>query len=341
MERSGRKAVNVLLMLFIVALIAACGQGGTGDAPAGGEVAPADEATDTDAQEEAAEPAAEETEAAPEEEAASEEEAAPEGEDAESEGSGDLLSEVQGRGTLLVATDSNYAPQSFKNPDDTWEGFDIDVAREIANRLGVEIEFLDISFDVVTAGSWNDRWDINVGSMTVTPERQESLIFTAPYYYTPAAFTVHADSTASSLEDLASLTIGVGAATTYSDYLEGGLTLVDEEILTEPPAAEIQVYDTDLLAIQDLALGDGARLDAALTALPTIQNAIDEGQPIKVLGDPVYYEQLAVALDQSSSFDPQTLADEISQIVEEMRSDGTLTELSNQYYGVDITTKTE
>lgn len=324
MERFGRQVVSLLLMLFVVALIAACGQGGATEAPA------ADEATETDAQDEGA---------APEGEAAgTEEEVAPE--EVASEG-GDLLGEVQGRGTLLVATDSNYAPQSFKNPDDTWEGFDIDVAREIANRLGLEVEFLDISFDVVTAGSWNDRWDINVGSMTVTPARQESLIFTAPYYYTPAAFAVHADSTASSIDDLAGLTVGVGAATTYSDYLEGGLTLVDEEILTEPPAAEIQVYDTDLLAIQDLALGDGARLDAALTALPTIQNAIDEGQPIKVLGDPVYYEQLAVALDQSSSLDPQTLADEISQIVEEMRSDGTLTELSNQYYGVDITTKTE
>lgn len=335
MERFGRQVVSLLLMLFVVALVAACGQGGTAEAPAGDEAAPADESTDTDAQDEAAEPAVEDAEAPEGEEPAAEEDAAaPEGE-------ADLLSAVQERGTLLVATDSNYAPQSFKNPDDTWEGFDIDVAREIADRLGVEIEFLDISFDVVTAGSWNDRWDINVGSMTVTPERQESLLFTSPYYYTPAAFAVHADSTAASIDDLAGLTVGVGAATTYSDYLEGGLTLVGEEILTEAPTAEIQVYDTDLLAIQDLSLGDGARLDAALTALPTIQNAIDEGQPLKILGEPVYYEQLGVALDQSSSLDPQTLADEISRIVEDLRSDGTLTELSNQYYGVDITTKTE
>ena len=341
MERSGRHVVNLLLMLFVVALIAACGQGGTAESPAADEAAPADEATDTDAQDEGAAPEGEEATTEDEAAAPEGEEATTEDEEMAPEGGADLLSDVQERGTLLVATDSNYAPQSFKNPDDTWEGFDIDVAREIANRLGVEIEFLDISFDVVTAGSWNDRWDINVGSMTVTPERQESLIFTAPYYYTPAAFAVHADSTATSIMDLAGLTVGVGAATTYSDYLEGGLTLVDEEILAEPPAAEIQVYDTDLLAIQDLALGDGARLDAALTALPTIQNAIDEGQPIKVLGDPVYYEQLAVALDQSSSLDPQTLADEISVIVEEMRSDGTLTALSDQYYGVDITTKTE
>ncbi len=253
---------------------------------------------------------------------------------------GDLLADVRTRGTLRIATDSNYAPQSFLNPNGEWEGFDVEVAREIAKRLGVEPEFLDINFDVVTAGSWNGRWDINVGSMTVTGPRQQVLIFTTPYYYTPASFAVHTDSDVSEIAGLEGAKVGVGAATTYLDYLNGSLELEGETIETPPPAgATAQVYDTDLLALQDLALGDGTRLDAVLTALPTIQNAIQNGEPFKTVGDPVYYEALAVALDRSSPLDSQSLADEITRIIEEMRADGTLTRLSEQFYGVDIATK--
>ena len=252
---------------------------------------------------------------------------------------GDLLAEVRQRGTLRISTDANYKPQSFKNADGSWEGFDIDVGREIAERLGVEPEFLDISFDVITAGSWNGRWDVNIGSMTVTPERKEVLLFTDPYYYTPAAFAVHTDNQAAAIADLQGRAVGVGSATTYQDYLQGNLTLEGEEIAQPAPEVEVKVYQTDQLALQDLALGDGTRLDAVLSALPTIQDAIDSDQPFKVLGEPVYYEQLAVALDRQSPLDSQSLRDEINKIVNEMHEDGTLTELSNKYYGIDLTTK--
>jgi polar amino acid transport system substrate-binding protein len=252
----------------------------------------------------------------------------------------DLLADVQSRGTLIISSDPNYAPQSFKNSDGSWEGFDVDVGREIAKRLGVEAEFIDISFDVITAGSWNGRWDINVGSMTVTGPRTEVLYFSAPYYYTPAAFVVHQDSTAAAVSDLAGKNIGVGAATTYLDYLNGTLTLEGEEIaVPAPEGATATVYDTDLLAVEDLRLGDGTRLDAVLTALPTAQNAINADAPLKILGDPVFFEQLAVALDRESPKDSQALADEITSIIEAMRADGTLKALSEKYYGVDLTSK--
>src|SRR5262245_25729552 len=88
-----------------------------------------------------------------------------------------LLAEVQKRGKLIVATDANYKPQSFKNPDGSFEGFDIDVAKEVAKRLGVQAEFIDINFDIITAGGWNNRWDMNAGSMTITPDRKKSLYF--------------------------------------------------------------------------------------------------------------------------------------------------------------------
>ncbi|NTW02067.1 MAG: transporter substrate-binding domain-containing protein [Oscillochloris sp.] len=335
MHRLPRYALATLLAT-VALLLVACGSAPAAsptvpatDVPAATTVETTAEATAATAADSTAEVAAEATA----ETAATDATAAP-------VASGDdLLAEVKARGKLLIATDSNYAPQSYKNPDNTWEGFDVEVATEIAKRLGVEPEFLDISFDVVTAGSWNGRWDINVGSMTVTAERKAAILFSNPYYYTPAAFAVHKDSTATSVADLDGKVVGVGAGTTYLDYLNGTLTLEGEEIITPAPKVTTQVYDVDTMALDDLSLGDGARLGAALSALPTIENAIKNGKPLKVLGEPVYYEALAVDLDKKSPKDPQSLLDAINKIIDEMHADGTLTTLSEKYYGVDISTK--
>ena len=320
-----------LVALLALLVLAACGQSGTGGAAA--TAAPEAQAPQATAAADAPTAMAEAPTAMAEPTAVAEPTAA-------AAAGGDLLAEVKQRGKLLIATDANYKPQSFKNPDGSFEGFDVDVGREVAKRLGVEAEFVDVNFDIVTAGSWNGRWDINVGSMTITPERKQSLYFSGPYYYTPASFVVHKDSKIASIDDLAGKNVGVGAATTYLDYLQGKLTLEGETILKPAPAAiEAKVYDTDSLALTDLALGDGTRLDAALTALPTAEEAIKGGQPFKVLGDPVYYEDLGIAIDQKSPLDSKGLADEITKIVDEMHKDGTLTKLAAKYYSSDLTTK--
>ncbi|MGZ8481267.1 MAG: transporter substrate-binding domain-containing protein [Candidatus Limnocylindria bacterium] len=94
-------------------------------------------------------------------------------------------------GELVVSTDPAYPPQSFLNETTgEYEGFDIDVATVIANRLGVEVVFTDPTFDAVVAGSWGGRWDVSVGSVTVTEERKSILDFTRPYYFTPAQISV-------------------------------------------------------------------------------------------------------------------------------------------------------
>ncbi|MBK8432961.1 MAG: transporter substrate-binding domain-containing protein [Chloroflexi bacterium] len=98
----------------------------------------------------------------------------------------DLLGEIQERGTIRVSTDANYEPQSFLDDSGKFVGFDIDVATEIAKRLGVEVEFITPDWDLITAGNWGGQWDMSVGSMTVTTGRQEVLDFAnPPYYYTP------------------------------------------------------------------------------------------------------------------------------------------------------------
>jgi polar amino acid transport system substrate-binding protein len=252
-----------------------------------------------------------------------------------------LLADVMERGTLRVSTDPAYPPQSFLNEQGEMEGFDIDVATEIANRLGVEVAWETPAWDTIIAGNWAGRWDLSVGSMTVTPEREEVLHFTPAYYYTPAAVAVHDDnSTVSDLEsDLDGKRIGVCGGCTYEFYLDGSLEIPGEEIDFVIDDAEIKPYDTDSSAIQDLALGDGVRLDAAISALPTLQEAEKKGKPIKIVGDPVFYEPLAAAVDREAPSDPQPFVDRISEIIHEMHADGTLSELSMKWYGVDLTKK--
>jgi polar amino acid transport system substrate-binding protein len=260
-------------------------------------------------------------------------------------GGDDLLGSIQEKGTLTVSTDPAYPPQSELNEDTgEYEGFDIDVATEIADRLGVDIAWEAPAWDTITSGNWNGRWDISVGSMTITSPRDEVLYFTPPYYYTPAAIAVHEDNTTiNGVDDLDGKSIGVCGACTYDLYLQDKLKIpLDESgdpvaIPSEVSDPDIHTYDTDSTALQDLALGDGRRLDAVISAQPTIQAAIDSGSPLKPVGEPLYYEPLAVAIDRSSSLDPTSLVDEISGIVEDMHEDGTLSELSQKWYGADLT----
>ncbi|HSJ50904.1 MAG TPA: transporter substrate-binding domain-containing protein [Actinomycetota bacterium] len=257
----------------------------------------------------------------------------------ETETGDDLLAKIQEDGVIRVSTDGAYPPQSELNEETGgYEGFDIDVATEIANRLGVRVEWTEPAWEAITAGHWNDRWDMSVGSMTVTPERAEVLHFTPAYYFSPASIAVHEDNTTITdlANDLDGKTIGVCGGCTYDFYLQGTLEIPGYEFNFVVDDPRIVTYDTDTTAIQDLALGDGARLDAVMSALPTLERAINRGRPIKIVGDPLFGEPLAVAIDRSSSLDPTSLVDRVSQIIEEMHADGTLTELSMKWYGTDL-----
>jgi polar amino acid transport system substrate-binding protein len=252
-----------------------------------------------------------------------------------------LLASVQESGVLRVSTDPAYPPQSSLNENGEWEGFDIDVATEIAERLGVEVQWETPSWDVITAGNWAGRWDLSVGSMTVTPERAEVLHFTPAYYYTPASVAVHEDNTTitDTETDLDGKTIGVCGGCTYDFYLQGTLKIPGEEIKFVIDDPEIKTYNTDTSAIADLELGDGERLDAVMSATPTLEGAIENDKPIKLVGDPLYYEPLAAAIDKNAPEDPMPLVEAVSDIIKEMHADGTLSKFSEKWYGTDLTKK--
>lgn len=249
---------------------------------------------------------------------------------------GEVLDRVTKSKTLTMSSDPAYPPQSFLNDKNEMEGFDIDVGREIAKRLGAELKIITPAWEVITAGNWGGRWDISVGSMTPTAERSQVLDFPAVYYYTPASFAVHKDSKAKSVADLNGKVIGVCIACTYELYLKKELKIDAEgapPFTYDVTPKKIRSYETDTNALDDLRLGDGKRLDAVMSALPTIEGAIKSGLPLRVVGEPAFYEPLAVALDKG---DPEFSA-KVKEIIAAMHQDGTLSDLSMKWYEVDLT----
>ena len=222
---------------------------------------------------------------------------------------GDLLETIKTNGKVRISTDSNYEPQSFREPDGSWVGFDIDVGTEIARRLGVTAEFQHVDWDIITAGNWAERWDISVGSMTITTGRKALFSFTQPYYYTPAYL----------------------AASTRS-----GVTDVDQIPFELPGGAEATQRTTDANCIEDIE-ANRPEFDLLMTSGTVIDAAIDADQPIVKIGEPVFLENLAVAIDKTGP-EHAALLFEIDKAIGEMHEDGTLTTLSEKWFdGDDLT----
>lgn len=255
-----------------------------------------------------------------------------------------VLDEIMDAKTIVVSTDANYAPQSYLDDKGELDGFDISVAKEAAKRLGVEVKFVTPDWDLITAGKWGKRWDISVGSMTPTKERKNALLFTIPYYSSPAQFAIHKDNkTIKTLPDLAGKTIGVATETTNERYLQKDLVIEDVNIVFQDwTPGKLKTYPTDANHIEDLVLGDGARLDAVFTSKQTLAEAIrsgcGNGCPIKLLGESPYYEPLSFALDKSRA-NSETLVEALNTIIKSMNEDGTLEKLSEKYYHTNLIPK--
>jgi polar amino acid transport system substrate-binding protein len=268
----------------------------------------------------------------------------------------DLLGDIKERGYILISTDPNYEPQSFLNttgkrssdtkcPGDAlttaeMQGFDVDVAHKIGDAIGVETCFATPDWDVLTAGNWADKWDISVGSMTITVDRQKILNFSVPYYYTPAVVAVGSDSGYTSLDELAGMNLCAGTSTTYEYWLNNdmaGLGLPETSIYAKPPTGVKAVtLPTDQECAQSIAAG---RTDFVgyVTSQTVVDANIAAGLPVVQLGSPVYSEDLAAAVDKASTLSTDTLLKAVDDAISAMHKDGTLSALSNQWFQMDLT----
>lgn len=246
------------------------------------------------------------------------------------------LARIMDAGVITMSTDPQYPPQSVLTTEGGYEGFDIDVGTEIANRLGVEIAFETPDWAIITAGSWGDRWDFSVGSMTITSAREEILDFTQPYYYTPAQMAAKADLGIDSLDDLAGKTVCMGEATTYLEWMEGTLDFGTASPETVPPEGSVATtLPTDRQCADSWASGR-SDFEGWLSSATTVQAAIDEGLPVVAVGEPVFFEPLAAAFDKGVE-DNDSLVSAVDEIFGEMHADGTLRELSLKWFGEDLT----
>jgi polar amino acid transport system substrate-binding protein len=267
----------------------------------------------------------------------------------------DLLEAIKQRGYVLISTDPNYEPQSFlntegKRPDNTkcpsdalttaeMQGFDVDVAKSIGDALGVETCFATPDWDVITAGSWANKWDMSVGSMTITTARQKILNFSVPYYYTPAVVAVRADSGVTDLAGLAGKALCAGAATTYESWLNqdmAGLGLPESSVYQQAPDVTVVPLPTDQECAQAIAAGREDFI-GYVTSETVVDANIAAGFPVVKLGAPVYSEDLAAAFDKSSTLSTDSLRAEVDKLFTAMHSDGRLSDLSNKWFKVDLT----
>src|SRR3954452_7909474 len=149
----------------------------------------------------------------------------------------DKLAQIQSRGTLVEYFEDDYPPQSMKVKGATRRagtkcadnqltaeevtGYDNDVPKLIAQKLGVEACFVEPTWTEVTAGNWGDRWDIAYGSGSINEDRMQRLYMTQPYYAVPNYYFVRTGSRARHATDLDGKTIGSCASWSHEMYLKG------------------------------------------------------------------------------------------------------------------------
>ena len=249
---------------------------------------------------------------------------------------GPTLDRVTKKGEMTGVLMESYPPFSFLNDQNQLDGFDVDVAKAVAQRLGVKLKLETPSWDVIAAGRWSGRYDICVCSMTPSKARAEVFDFPVEYYQSPAVIVVNAkDNAIVEGKDLSGKKVGVISASTYEAYLNKDLVIegAEDKPLKYPfDTVQIAPYDNETVAFQDLALGSGVRLDAMVTNLITARERIVQDPRFKITGDTLYAEPNVVAIEKG---DPQWSA-KVTEAITQLKADGTLSKISQKWIGADI-----
>ena len=242
---------------------------------------------------------------------------------AASTGAADQLVAIQANGKLVVALEGAWQPWSYHDESDTLVGYDVEVSRAIAEKLGVEPEYVESDWDSLFAGLDAGRFDIVCNGVEVTDERAKTYDFTTPYGYIHTALAVRKDNEdIKSFEDLKGKTTANSLASTYME-------------LAESYGATVQGIDTLEETIQLLTAG---RIDATLNADVSFYDYLNvhPDADFKLVAQTA--EASHVAIPVLKSEDPAYL-DALNTAIEELRADGTLKTLSEKYFGQDISSE--
>lgn len=240
------------------------------------------------------------------------------------ESADDLLAQIKERGSIIVAMEGTWAPWTYHDEDDNLVGYDVEVAQNIAEKLGVEVEFIEGAWDGLLAGLDAGRYDIMVNGVGVTEERAEKYNFSTPYAYNKTAVIVRGDyDEISSMEDLKGKKTANTISSTY--------------------AAQAEAYGATVTGVDDLnqtiELLLSKRIDATLNA-EVVFNDYKKEHPEADVKIATYSDQVEeIAIPIRKGDDTVTLLEAVNDALDEMAKDGTLTELSEKYFGMDISKK--
>ena len=261
----------------------------------------------------------------------------------------DKLAQVLARGTLVLWTDPDYAPQSFAVPEASRlattkcapnqmtapevSGYDAEVGKLVAAAWGVEPCFVTAPFDQVIAGGWGDHWDIAWASGALSADRMQQLYMTQPYYSTPANFFVRADSPYQKPSDLDGKKIGACSGCTHELYLKGTLALPGESLTPAVQDPQIVTYASETPGYEDLAAGT---IDAFLSSQTVGLAAIADGKPLRMLEPAAFFTQKTGYVDRALTLDPVAFLDRIDSTISDLHAQGKLKALSMQFFGADL-----
>lgn len=238
-----------------------------------------------------------------------------------STGADESLSKVLDSGKFVLGLDATFKPMGYTDENDNIVGFDIDVAEEVCKRMGVELVKQPIDWDTkeqdLDAGKIDCIWN----GMSVSPSRAEIMNLSEPYMENSMVFVVANGSGIASQADLEGKTVAVQSGSTAQDILkESGLNITESALAT----------NVECLQNLELNLCDAVFMDSVVANFEIKES----GKDYVVLPDGLETEEYAIGFRKND----QALRDEVQKILSEMKADGKLGEISEKWFGSDVTT---